>query len=162
MTTDLVLQPKEHIEVGKKALHELKILVKHHPDKLVIQGKQYLFFSDWQILGAFFGISARVTGVIPITEKKKFSEDSENTFIEVVGYQASADAVRNGEVISSAIAMCTKDEDNWKKKPNFQLMSMAQTRACAKSLRNCLQWVVRLPESTFADESVEEQHQGSF
>src|SRR6185437_14382005 len=47
-------------------------------------------------------------------------------------------------VISSAEAMCLNDEPNWKSKPMFQLKSMAQTRACAKALRNVLAWVVVL------------------
>lgn len=37
-----------------------------------------------------------------------------------------------------------QDEPNWRGKPLFQLKSMAQTRACAKALRNVLAWVVVL------------------
>jgi hypothetical protein len=46
--------------------------------------------------------------------------------------------------ISAAEAMCLNDEPNWKTKPLFQLRSMAQTRSCAKALRNVLAWVVVL------------------
>ena len=38
----------------------------------------------------------------------------------------------------------SQDESNWSSKPLFQLKSMAQTRACAKALRNVLAWVVVL------------------
>jgi hypothetical protein len=65
-------------------------------------------------------------------------------------------------VISSADAMCLNDEEKWSSRakyeyvngvktktdevpvPLFQLRSMAQTRACAKALRNILAWVVVL------------------
>ena len=65
-------------------------------------------------------------------------------------------------VISAADAMCMNDEDKWGMRakyewkdggrvqigevqaPFYQLRSMAQTRACAKALRNVLAWVVVL------------------
>ena len=47
-----------------------------------------------------------------------------------------------GEVISSAEAMTTIDEPNWKTRPEFMLRSMAQTRASAKALRNVFAWIV--------------------
>jgi hypothetical protein len=49
---------------------------------------------------------------------------------------------RDGRVISAAEAMCMRDEPKWTSKPEFQLRSMAQTRASAKALRNVLAWVV--------------------
>jgi hypothetical protein len=47
-------------------------------------------------------------------------------------------------MISSAEASCLRDEPNWRTKPEYQLKSMAQTRASAKALRNVLAWVVVL------------------
>lgn len=48
------------------------------------------------------------------------------------------------------------DETNWRGKPLFQLRSMAQTRACAKALRNVLAFVPVLAgyEATPAEEMV--------
>lgn len=160
MNAQLVVAPEQQIKSGQQALKELKALVQRRPDKLVIGGKQYLFFSDWQILGAFFGITTKVMETAPMNVEKR-QPDSKVTFIDVVGYWAKAEAVKNGEQVSIAEAICTHEEPNWKGKPNFQLLSMAQTRACAKALRNCLQWVVRLPDSNFAEESAEEA-QGEF
>jgi len=155
MLTELTVSPHQQVTVGKQALRELKALVQRRPDKLVISGKQYLYFSDWQILGAFFGITAKVTDTAEITQDKP-SEDGKFTFKKVIGFVAKAEALREGVVASAAEAECMFEEPNWAKKPRFQLRSMAQTRACAKALRNCLQWVVRLPDSDFAEESAEE------
>jgi hypothetical protein len=47
-------------------------------------------------------------------------------------------------MISAAEAQCTVEEANWKNKELWQLRSMAQTRACAKALRNVLAWIVVL------------------
>ena len=160
MTTELTT-PNQQVIEGKRALRELKALVQRRPDKLVIGGKQYLYFSDWQILGAFFGITASVVETAEITREKLPALESKFTFLEVIGFTARAIAMRDGKEVSAAEAECLFEEPNWAKKPRFQLRSMAQTRACAKALRNCLQWVVRLPDSKFAEESAEEVDQAN-
>jgi len=155
MSTEVTLTPNQQVIEGKRALKELKALVQRRPDKLVISGKQYLYFPDWQILGAFFGITASVVETKEITKEKPALEGKLN-FLEVIGFTARAVAMRDGKEVSAAEAECLFEEPNWAKKPRFQLRSMAQTRACAKALRNCLQWVVRLPDSEFAEEAAEE------
>lgn len=159
MNTELVVAPEKQIVFGQKCLKQLKALVQRRPDneKLIINGKHYLCFGDWQILGAFFGITVRVVDTEQITKEiKKPQGDGEIVFLGITGYKARAIAVQNGVEISSAEAMCLVEEKNWQGKPLFQILSMAQTRACAKALRNCLQWIVRLPTSDFAEEAAEE------
>lgn len=136
MTTEITVQPKYRIKEGQTALIELRNMISRRPEKerLIVGGKQYLFFSDWQTLGAFFEITAKVLS----TEEIK--QDG-----QTIGFIARASALHNGQEISAAEAECCFDEPNWEKKPRFQLRSMAQTRACSKALRNCLAWVVRLP-----------------
>jgi hypothetical protein len=53
-----------------------------------------------------------------------------------------------------AYGICASDEANWRGKPEFQLASMAQTRACGKVLRLLLGWIVTLAgyEPTPAEE----------
>lgn len=164
MTTEL-MKPEEMTLAGRKALVELLILVKRR-DPLVINGKQYLYFTDYQMLGAFFGTTAFVEKTETIIEEKP-SKGGSFTIKHIVGYTARAVAMKDGVAISAAEAICMTDEPNWAKKPLFQLLSMAQTRACAKALRNCLSWVVKLPVEhnggvintpDFADESAEEYH----
>lgn len=156
MQTDLTISPKQQIISGQACLKELKALVQRREDKLVIGGKQYLYFSDWQILGAFFGITAKVVETEQVFREVPSESVPTITLREPIGYKARAVAVQNGQEISAAEAECLFDEANWKGKPKFQVLSMAQTRACSKALRNCLQWIVRLPSSEFAVESAEE------
>jgi len=68
------------------------------------------------------------------------------TFKKPIGFWARAEARLDGKVLSAAEAECMFSEPNWAKKPRFQLRSMAETRACARVLRQCLQWVVKLPD----------------
>lgn len=163
--------PSVVLAEAKKAAQALMEVVKLKPNPVKFNGQQYLEYEDWQTVAKFYGITAKVT-------RTNFID-----FGGVKGFEAAADAVRSdGIVISSAEAMCLNDEDNWstrtkygwndatKKKekigdvavPLFQLKSMAQTRACAKALRNVLAWVVVLAgfQPTPADEMTGDEHNG--
>ena len=159
-TTDMRAQ----IAFGRSALNELRLIVRNRPNPVIINNKRYLEFCDWQILGAFFGITPYVVETREITRPKR-GELSDMTVLEVIGFVARAEARQNGNVLSAAEAECMMDEPNWRKKPRFQVRSMAETRACARVLRQCLQWVVKLPDEkggtpppaeNFADEAAEE------
>ena len=60
-----------------------------------------------------------------------------------------------------AFGICSSDEPNWRGKPEFQLASMAQTRAAGKVLRLLLGWIVTLAgyEPTPAEEMIIEQRE---
>jgi len=139
--------PKEVVEAGRAAAQELTKIVSSREKKLVLGGKQYLFFEDWQTIGKFYGVTAEV---------ERTEEIREND--ELIGFVAHAVALHNGQVVSAADAECTRDEQKWAPKPRFQLRSMAQTRACAKALRNCLGWVAVLAgyEATPAEEMADD------
>jgi hypothetical protein len=144
--------PEQVLQEAHEAAAALKRVIDSKPEAITFNGKTYLTFEDWQTLGYFYGITARVKA-------------SRSTKVRGVdGFLAAAEAIdSNGRVISEAHAMCMRDEKNWNSRPEymydergkrhrvgdvavpmFQLRSMAQTRACAKSLRNVLAWVVVL------------------
>ena len=152
MLTVIKEQPAEVIVTAQLAAKELTHIVSSRHNKLVINNKQYLYFEDWQTLGKFYGIAARVLSTEEIAKGKI-----------TVGFLAKAAAVNNGYEVSAAEAQCTNDEPNWKSKPMFQLRSMAQTRACSKALRNCLGWVAVLAgyEAQPAEEIVQEVNGGT-
>jgi len=73
------------------------------------------------------------------------------------GYCYIAEAVlQYGGREYRAYGLCASTEPNWANKPEFQLMSMAQTRAAGKVLRLLLGWIVTLAgyEPTPAEEMV--------
>src|SRR4030043_221428 len=114
-------RPQEVLEEAKTAAKALGEVVAGKKKPVIIQGEQYLEFEDWQTVGRFYGITAKIVST---------------SFIQVgdvQGYEAKAVAVRiDGQEVSGAEAMCLNDESNWKNRPLFMLRSMAQTRACAK------------------------------
>lgn len=143
--------PEIVLAEAQKAAKSLAQVVSGKKKPVIMNGEQYLEFEDWQTVGRFYGVTAKVVST---------------TFIDygsVQGFEARAVALRaDGMEISAAEAMCLNDEDKWsvrakyawengqrkkvgeEKVPLFQLRSMAQTRACAKALRNVLAWVVVL------------------
>jgi len=153
MTTEF--NPENALAQATVAAKALKGVISQKTKPVIMNGEQYLEFEDWQTLGYFYGYTAKVTNTKPIYRDEM-----------VVGYEARAEVVKNGQVISAAEAMCSHDEPKWntRKKyewktrngkrvkeavgeepvPDFQLRSMVQTRACAKALRNVLAWVVVL------------------
>lgn len=128
--------PDVVIEEARKAAKALADVIDKKPKKVIINDEIYLEYEDWQTLGRFYGVSAAAVSTRHVE------------FGDVVGFEATAEALLlvNGETvrISAAEAMCLNDEWKWQDKPLFQLKSMAQTRACAKALRNVLAWVVVL------------------
>lgn len=143
--------PNVVLEEARQAAMSLKQVIAMKPKPFVLNGEQYLEMEDWSLLGRFYGITAKIV------------EDSVR-YLELEGakgYEARAVAFHlpSGKEISAAEAMCLDNEPNWRGKPLFQLRSMAQTRACAKVLRNVLSWVVVLAgyKPTPAEEMIEHQ-----
>ncbi len=131
---DLSGAPDEVLREAGRAATALKDVISKKTKPVIFNGEQYLEFEDWQTIGRFYGVTAKVID-------SKYVE-----FGDVRGFEARACAfhVASGKEISAADSMCLNDERNWSQKPLFQLKSMAQTRACAKALRNVLSWVAVL------------------
>ncbi len=128
---ELVLEgnPDEQLAYAAKAANALMGLMSQKKTPVIIQGKQYLEFGDWQVIARFYGASVEIewTKILPNG-----------------GYEARAVVRRNGEIISSAEGMCTRDEKRWAKADEYAVRSMAQTRTSAKALRNAFGWVAEL------------------
>jgi hypothetical protein len=148
--------PEVVLAEARKAAKALQDVISKKTDPVIFGGQQYLEFEDWATCARFYGVTAKV-------RETRFIQ-----YGDVVGFEASADAIvtASGQAISSADAMCLNDEDKWSTRakyewqevggkktkvkvgdvpvPLFQLRSMAQTRACAKALRNVFSWVVVL------------------
>jgi len=149
MGTVLLRNPATVVSEAKLAAKALKDVIDNKPKKVIINGRRYLEFDDWQLLGAFYGVTAKVLDTKEILDDKS----------KVIGFLAKAVAVKDGVEIAAAEAECLSYENNWKYKAfnqRFMLRSMAQTRACSKALRNCLAWIVVLAgyASTPAEEMI--------
>ncbi len=154
---DIVIarDPVVVLEEAKRAAKALKDVISKKEKKVMMNGEQYLEFEDWQTVARFYGATVKVVS----TEFIDYGAAK--------GFLARATVIRqDGAEISAAEAMCMNDEEKWSTRskyewsgpkenrvrnkvgeeqvPFFQLRSMAQTRACAKALRNVFAWVVVL------------------
>jgi hypothetical protein len=148
-------EPKLVLERAEKVAKALKKFLdrKDAKDQVSFNGRRYPKAEDWQLVGAFFGHTARIRSTTELRD-----EDG-----NVSGYVAAAEVVNpSGQIVSAAEAACMRDEPNWSRKPDFQLRSMAQTRSCAKSLRNVFAFVMVLAglAPTPAEEMTEENGNG--
>ena len=170
----LARNPEAVLAEARTAATALQKVLAGKRKPVMMNGEQYLEFEDWQTVGRFYGVTVKVASTT-------YAE-----FGGVKGFEARAEVLdRNGLVISAAEAMCLNDEDKWSTRakyewktisgqrvkekvgeeqvPMFQLRSMAQTRACAKALRNVLAWVVVLAgyKPTPAEEMTGTEHGGT-
>jgi hypothetical protein len=108
--------PELVLAEARRAARALADVLDAKPKKVVLNGEVYLEFEDWQTLGRFYGISAKVVAT-------SFVE-----FAGVHGFDARAVALRSdGAEISAAEASCLTDEPHWKSKPLFQLRIVYKT-----------------------------------
>ncbi|MFA5128535.1 MAG: hypothetical protein WC445_01060 [Patescibacteria group bacterium] len=147
-----LIDPAKQVEFAGRAAKVLMDIIKTKPKKLVLNGEQYIEFEDWQTVARFYNMTVGVDWTREIMREGK-----------IHGFEAKANVYNSGgTIISSAEASCLRDEPKWNTRskyeykngkrnkvsdelvPEFQLKSMAQTRASAKALRNVLAWVVVL------------------
>jgi len=169
----ILRDPEQVLADAQKVAAALMRIVSSKKKQIQFNGETYLESGDWQTVGAFHGVTAKV-------EWTRYVE-----YGDVRGFEAAAVAIdRNGREVSRGEAMCLNDEENWGMRPRyewedvldtngkkiwefnkekgkelpkrrkvqvgetatplFQLRSMAQTRACAKALSNLFKWVVVL------------------
>jgi len=146
------IKPAQLVTFASDAAKHLKDIVEKTKSSIMLGKNEHLKFEAWQTIAKFYGSTVTVDWTKPILMQ------NEGHLEEVFGYEAKASVIdKDGKILSSAESGCFKDEDNWRNKPSFQLRSMAQTRACAKALRNVYSWVVVL--SGYAPTPAEEMDQ---
>jgi len=107
-----------------------------------IQSKKYPLVSWWTTVGAVLGLFPVVTRCERV--------DRNGIYL----YEADVEVRRNGQVITSATAICSTEEKAWGKRDEYAVKSMAQTRATAKAYRLGLSFLATLAglEATPAEE----------
>lgn len=142
---ELILEgdPEAQLAFASKAANALMTIVSKKSNPVMIRGKQYLEYGDWQVLGRFYGATVQIEWTNPLKDDDGKILRDRNTD-RAFGYEARALVLRGSELISSAENMCTRDERRWKDADDYAVRSMAQTRTAAKALRNAFGWVAEL------------------
>jgi len=121
--------PVEVLEKAKAIADALAPVIRAAGLVSNIQGRDYLNVEAWQTLGQQLG----VTGVVVATRQ------IEN------GWEARCEArTLDGRTIGAADSMCLRSEERWKDSEEFEIRSMAQTRAMSRALASVLRFIPTL------------------
>lgn len=115
----------------------------------------HVYFEGWTTAGALAG---QVLGesVFPVSvwtrrlDPKIHGAHGWEARVEARGY--------SGALMGAAEGMCSRMEEKWATAPDYQVRSMAQTRAGSKALRIALGWIISLAgfQATPAEEMLAE------
>ena len=101
--------PETILAEAHKAAVALQDVIKNKKDPVMMNGQQYLEYEDWQTVGRFYGITAKVESVEYVA------------YGSVRGFSASAVALRaDGFELSRATGDCLSDEPKWSKKAKYE------------------------------------------
>lgn len=127
-------EPAEVVRAATKVADALASVVESKNLYKQISGKKHVLVEGWTLLGSMLGVFPVLDG------------DPEEVDVNgVKGWRATVKAVRgDGSVVGRASALCLRSEPNWKNRDEYAVMSMAQTRATSKALRQPLGFVMTL------------------
>ena len=150
----VTVPPEVIIGKAKEMAKILNNIVKQAGLSQRFGNKEYLQFEAWQTIGRFHNCT-------PVTEwTRAIKQDGyEGNW----GWECRVNVISaDGQLVGSAEGMCCRDESNWKKRNDYALRSMAQTRTASKALRSCFAWVAVLAgyEATPAEEMKAEYVKG--
>lgn len=133
MSTVVLESPETVIRAAQEQAKKLMDVVENLKLYQIIAGKKFLHVEGWQLLAAFTGMTARIEWTKPHGGQDSLSWEARATVID-----------QNGEIVAAGEAMCSTAEANWRTKPEFQIRSMAQTRAISKALRTKLGFIAKM------------------
>lgn len=99
--------PREILAEAHNAAAALKEVLDSKKDPVMMNGERYLENDDWQTLGRFYGITAKIESAAFATYQIPGKDP-------IYGFDAVAVAIGpDGRVISRAEASCLSDEEKW-------------------------------------------------
>ena len=143
-STDLLpgYTPEAAMIRAKEAVNTVMKVIASRPKPLVINGKQYLEYQDWRLLALYFGITTKTDNVAEMNELCEVEVNGvTGNRIKFIGYVVEASALRDGKVLTTSSAECTRHEKAWVNKDRFQIREMATIRAKRSALKDVLRWV---------------------
>jgi hypothetical protein len=109
----------------------------------VINGRKFVYVDGWTTMTAMLGVFPHVVWSRRVPHEDACIYESRVEMRTV-----------HGHVISAGEAMCSSREENWADREEFQIRSMAETRAVGKACRVGFAWILKLAgyEGTPAEE----------
>lgn len=126
-------EPSGIIVKATKIADSLVPLIEKKKLYKVIGPKKHVYVEGWNTMLAMLGIFPRLVHSIRLDRT------------EEIAYSARVELVHlSGAVVGAGEALCSSLEKNWAGKDEFQVSSMAQTRATGKAARLSFSWIMNL------------------
>lgn len=129
--------PKVALERAKETADALASVIKGTSMVVNVKGKDYLTVEAWQTLGSQVGVTPVIVSTTKLSEPD--------------GWEARCEArTFDGRVLGAADSMCLATEPDWggdsskRDRQDFELRSMAQTRAMSRALASVLRFIPTL------------------
>lgn len=123
--------PAEILQKAKAVADALAPVIRNAGLVAKIGDKEYLQVEAWQTCGQQVGVTPVVTATHRLTDPD--------------GWEARCEArTLDGRTIGAADSMCLRSEARWKDSEDFEIRSMAQTRAMSRALASVLRFIPTL------------------
>src|SRR3990172_2001384 len=124
------MRPEEVIERASQIATQLAKIIKDRALSTRIRDKDHVRVEGWTTLGA-------VLGVIPRERNTIRTEQGFESYVELI-------RTSDGVVVGGASAVCSWAEQRWSKADDYDVRSMAITRATGKAYRLGFSWIMVL------------------
>jgi hypothetical protein len=126
----------EPAAIAVRAAEQARVLLKLVREKGLARrfagDHEHLSWEAWAFLGAANGLTAAIAWT------RRLEGD-------VAAWEARAEVrTLDGRTVGAAEAMCSVEEANWRRRDEYAIRSMAQTRATSKALRLVVGWIAAL------------------
>ena len=123
-----------------QAARQIKEYIIQNKLSVPIAGHEYVMVEGWQFAGSIMGLYPVIVNVTDQGQGKWMAEAQIKD--------------KNGCVVSTGYAICSKAETKKAGFDEYAILSMAQTRAIGKAYRNRIGWIIKLAgyEPTPAEE----------
>lgn len=97
----------------------------------MISGKKHVLVEGWTVMMAMLGVTPHTVWTKPLSDPP--------------GWEARVEwRTADGRVMAAGEGMCNRGESSWRKRDDFALRSMAQTRATSRGARQAFSFIVEL------------------
>lgn len=134
------LTPSESIAFAREAANACRQIVTARSVK--ISGRKYIEIEGWQTIAAVHGCVLSCSEPVPDGE----------------GYRVEGQVrkIADGSIIAVGHGYCGRDEATWRKRDDYAIRAMAQTRAMSRAARSAFAYIVVLIDPKMSTRDPEE------
>jgi hypothetical protein len=147
---------EKNVLLLNKTAKKLQDFVDKQQLSIEIVGKRYVLMEGWQFVAALDNVIPKVVKVENLSgDYEEFLPNGQTIKRKEIKWLVEVEVYdKNGNVVSKGFGLASSKEAKRRGQDEYAILSMAQTRAIAKALRNRYGWLMKLAgyEPTPAEE----------